>query len=90
MVDRSEARRIQDEVRRVLVEHWDPIRISDQEACWDEYDSYIGGAVKLLFENESGENRQVSWRITWEQMGPTPNEKAIASTVSALRQIRLT
>jgi hypothetical protein len=55
MVDRSEARRIQDEVRRVLMEHWDPIGISDQEACWDEYDSYIGGAVKLLFENGSGE-----------------------------------
>ena len=88
MAEKKEGRRIQTEIRRVLMERWDPIGISDQVACADEYDSYIGGALKLLFENGSDKDLAEYFRqIAREKMELTPDEDAIASTVKALREI---
>jgi hypothetical protein len=90
MVEKKESRRIQSEIRRLLMERWDPIGISDQPACWDEYDSYIGGALKLLSENGSDkELAEYFRRIARERMELPPDEAAIADTLKALREIEL-
>jgi hypothetical protein len=90
MVEKEEARRIQTEIRRVLMERWDPIAINDQPACWDEYDSYIGGALKLLSENGSDKDlAEYFRRIARERMGLAPDEEAIADTLRALKKIPL-
>ncbi len=68
-----------------------PNRINDQPACWDEYDSYIGGAFKLLLENGSdGELAAYLRKIVRERMELSPEEGAIGNTIKALRKIRLT
>ena len=36
------------EVRRALIESWDPIGVSDEPLAADEYDSYIPGVKALL------------------------------------------
>jgi len=91
MLQEKESRRIQTEVRRVLMESWDPIGISNQTACLDEYDSYIGGAIGLLLKNASGEElAEYFRRIVQERMELSPDEDAIANTVKALRGIPLT
>lgn len=45
-----------DAIRKVLVQHWDPIGIMD-DAEWprDEYDSYIGEVYRYLARGESVE-----------------------------------
>ena len=39
---------IQDAIRQVLMQDWDPIGIKNTPECRDEYDSYIGGIYRLL------------------------------------------
>ncbi len=73
-----------------MVKHWDPIGINDEPACWDEYDSYIGGVLKLLVENGSDKDlAEYLRRIARERMGLAPDEDAIADTLKALREIPL-
>ncbi len=43
----KQAAEIQDAIRRVLFEDWDPIGVNDL-APKDEYDSYVGGIYRLL------------------------------------------
>ena len=35
-------------VRDVLMRHWDPLQIGDNPNLQDEYDSYVPGLMKLL------------------------------------------
>ena len=44
---------INDEIRRVLMEYWDPIGIKDAPMAQDEYDSYVSDIYQLL---KSGAN----------------------------------
>ena len=48
MLAKKEILRIQDEIRRVLVDVWDPIGIKDATNAQGEYDAYIGGVFHLL------------------------------------------
>jgi hypothetical protein len=90
MMEKKEAGRIQAEIRGVLMERWDPIGINDQPACWDEHDSYIGGALKLLLENGSdGDLVEYLRRIVRDRMELSADEGAIGNTINALRKIRL-
>ena len=42
------AAEIQEELRRVLMQHWDPIGVADVVGAEDEYDSYVGPVYRLL------------------------------------------
>ena len=42
------ARRVQDEIRRILLGDWDPIGVHDVAEASDEYDSYVGAVYRLL------------------------------------------
>jgi len=46
------------EIRRVLLNVWDPIGIRDEENAKDEYDSYIGDVFRLLVSGASDEAMQ--------------------------------
>ena len=51
MMDKGESRRIRAQIRRVLLDVWDPIGIKDVPNAQDEYDSYIGRVYELLMGN---------------------------------------
>ena len=48
MVDKEKSREIRRKIRRVLMDVWDPIGVSDTPEAADEYDLYIGGVYDLL------------------------------------------
>ena len=39
---------IQDQIRKILLEEWDPIGIRNEPGAQDEYDSYVGPLHTLL------------------------------------------
>jgi hypothetical protein len=48
-----DARRIQDDIRQVLLNDWDPVGSSGCDLCADEYDAYVGGVYSLLANRAS-------------------------------------
>lgn len=58
MLAKKEIRRIQDEIRRVLVDVWDPIGIKGVSNAQDEYYAYIGGLFHIL--NRGGTEEELS------------------------------
>ena len=44
------ARQIQLQIRRILLEDWDPIGVADVPEAQNEYDGYVGGLYRLLAE----------------------------------------
>ena len=45
---RASSQKLFDIVRDVLLKHWDPIDIGDNENLYDEYDEYIPQLIKLV------------------------------------------
>ena len=41
-------RLVQEKVRRMLLDEWDPIGVHDVVEAQDEYDSYVGSVVSLI------------------------------------------
>ena len=48
LIDKYESRRIRVQIRRVLMEVWDPIGVQDEPNAQDEYDAYVGDLLELL------------------------------------------
>jgi len=46
---------IQDSIRRVLFNDWDPIGVNDNPNLVDEYDAYIAPIYRILVESRSEE-----------------------------------
>jgi hypothetical protein len=42
-----------DQVRNVLVHVWDPLMVSNQPECHDEYDFCLGRIYRLAFEDNA-------------------------------------
>jgi hypothetical protein len=47
------AAEIQQAIRDVLMQHWDPIGVADVPEAQDEYDSYVGPVYRLLASRAS-------------------------------------
>ena len=63
-------RRIQDEIRGILLRDWDPLGINDVPEAQDEYDSYVGGVYRLLASGASeSELVEHFGQIETKQMG---------------------
>jgi hypothetical protein len=75
------------EIRRVFLEVWDPIRISDEPNAQDEYDGYIGGVFELLVNG--GTDREIVEYLDWAvgRMGMDGSRASFADVIAALRQI---
>jgi hypothetical protein len=48
MIDKHESRRLRAEIRRVLLEIWDPIGVGNEPNAHDEYDFYLGDIMDLV------------------------------------------
>jgi hypothetical protein len=89
-MNKQESRRIQTEIRRVLVDVWDPIGIKDVSNAQDEYDGYIGGVFELLNSGRSDEEISAYlWKVIEERIHIHPARGATQETVKALRRIRI-
>ena len=90
MIDKYESRRIRVEIRRVLLNEWDPIVIRDEPNAQDEYDCCLGDVFHLLTTGASDEQiTDYLWKTATEHMGLTPRKEDMAPTVNALRRIHL-
>lgn len=38
------------ELRELLMQHWDPIRVKDEPEAWGEYDRYVDALLSRLAE----------------------------------------
>jgi hypothetical protein len=43
-------------VRRVLLDHWDPLDVADNQELSDEYDAYLGRVLQALNDSPSIES----------------------------------
>lgn len=77
-----QAKRIMNDIRRILIDEWDPIGIKGAGPD-DEYDSYIGGIYRLLKESPTqDEIIDHLYLIDMVQMGSRIKEKERLSTVA--------
>ncbi len=77
-----QARQIQEEIRRVLMECWDPIGVQGIPEAADEYDSYVGGVYRLLASHATAEEiAKHLWDIEVYRMG-------LASRPGGLERVR--
>jgi hypothetical protein len=68
------------ELRRLLMEYWDPIGVKASPEAVDEYDGYRGGVMQLLRDGASSqaiaehlsrvEQERMGFRTTAEQLVP--------------------
>ena len=89
-MDKDQSRRVRGEIRRALVELWDPIGIKDEPNAQDEYDLYIGDVLELL--NSDATEEQIAshlWKIIEESINVHPQKGATERTVKALKSIVL-
>jgi hypothetical protein len=47
-IDKEQSRDIRRQIRRVLMEHWDPIGVNGIPEAADEYDGYIGDFYEMI------------------------------------------
>ena len=89
-VERVEIRRITSDIRRVLLNVWDPIGVKDEPNAQDEYDCCIGGVFQLL-RNGSNEDQLADYLLERanEHMGLGMTKESMMPTAKALRQISL-
>ena len=65
-----QARGIEEQIRQILLNDWDPIGIREVPEAQDEYDSYVGGVYRLVADGASAvEVAKHLARIEGEQMG---------------------
>jgi hypothetical protein len=65
------------ELRRILMDEWDPIGVAGVPEAADEYDSYLGQIAERLRDGETGD--QIGDYLTWveeEWMGLSPTAQA--------------
>jgi hypothetical protein len=91
MIDKYESHRIRVEIRRVLLEVWDPIGIKDEPNAQSEYDGYLGDVYKLPVGGAT--DSEIIDRLLYIVHGRMGLERAtpadMIETVSALRKILL-
>lgn len=90
MIEKKQAQRIMADVRRVLLNVWDPIGVRDEPNAQDEYDCCVDPLVTLLTSNASDDQiAEYLWRRGTQHMGLSLNREEMYRTVAALRQIDL-
>jgi len=90
-MEKYAARRVKQEIDRVLWEVWDPIGVNQFPNARDEYSGYVNGVFGLLTSGASDESiAEHLLRIATDKMelaGPTVAH--MRPTVVALRAIKL-
>jgi len=90
MIDKYESRRIRAEIRRVLLDVWDPIGVKGEPNAQHEYDCCLGSLFQLLTTGATDDHIADSlWRQGTEHMRLQLQKEAMYPTVATLRQIAL-
>jgi hypothetical protein len=91
MIEKYESRRIRVEIRRVLLDVWDPIGIRGEPNAQDEYDSYIGRIYELLTgDSPDRELSEYLFSVVYDLMGlDGATIGDMDATVNALRKIKI-
>ncbi len=90
MIDKYESRRIRVEIRRVLLQVWDPIGIRDEPNAQDEYDGYLGYVHELLVGGAPDERiAQYLFKVVTEPMELPTTLSEMEDTVAAVPRIEL-
>jgi hypothetical protein len=86
-MSKDESREVRCAIRRVFLEVWDPIGVSDEPNAQDEYDGYIGRAFELLVKG--GSDEEIIEHLLWatERMGMDGSRASLQAVTAALRQI---
>lgn len=85
------ARQYHNEIRRILLQDWDPIGVSDIPEAQDEYDSYIGGVYsKLIRRAPKHELFDYLWEVETKNMGLYGSRSRTANAVEKLVALRET
>src|SRR6266576_2488386 len=90
VMTKEESQEMRCAIRRVFLEVWDPIRISDEPNAQDEYDGYIGRVFELL--TTGGRDEEIIEYLLWatDRMGMDGSRASLQTVVAALRSIRRT
>lgn len=90
-MEKYAARRIKQEIERVLWEVWDPIGVNQFSDARDEYSSYVNEVFELLTSGASDESiAEHLLRIATQRMGlASPTLAHMRLTLAALRTITL-
>jgi hypothetical protein len=91
MIDKITSRLIRSQIRRVLLNVWDPIGVKEEPNAQDEYDGYVGEIYGLLVQKAT--DQEMTDRLLYivqETMGlDAAKAEDMQTTVRALREIRL-
>jgi hypothetical protein len=87
VIPKEESREVRLAIRRVFLEVWDPIGISDEPNAQDEYDGYIGRVFELLLKCDSDKEIVEYLDSAVARMGMDGSRVSLQSVVAALRQI---
>jgi len=88
MIDKAQSRRVRVQIRRVLLDTWDPIGIQDEPNAQEEYDGYIGRIYELLACGAP--NSELMDYLFWavhEHMGLDATREDMLPTIAELRKI---
>lgn len=91
--NKYQSRENRQRVRAVLIEHWDPIGVSDIPEASDEYDRYVGEVYVMLMDHRASESEieQYLYDTATDYMGLDPHdalEKRCATTAQILVGMR--
>jgi hypothetical protein len=89
---RSQALEIQDSIRAVLYEDWDPLGINDHLSTQDEYDAYIAPVYRVLVGNRSvNVLTNMLTRIARDEIGvPVGGVEKLHSVAHKLLKLKVT
>jgi hypothetical protein len=85
----NRAREYHNAIRKILMDEWDPIGVSEIPVAADEYDSYISGIHAMLVHHEP-EHKILDhlWNIETEWMGLYGNRRRTEEVVKSLIKLR--
>jgi hypothetical protein len=91
MINKITSRLIRSQIRKVLLNVWDPIGIQNEPNAQDEYDGYVGEIYGLLVRRAT--DQEITDRLLYivnDTMGlDAAKAEDMQPTVRALREIRL-
>jgi hypothetical protein len=91
--NKYQSRENRERIRLVLMQHWDPIGISDIPDCHDEYDNYFGKVYVMLMDDRASRDdiEQYLYETATGYMGLPPYDglaEKCATTAAILVALR--
>ncbi len=90
MYDKETIRAGKTQIRRVFLEQWDPIGVSNYPDAQDEYDMYLGDMYDLLLRN-AAEAKIADYlaEIETDRMGMTSDKQRLSGVAKALKGLNI-